>query len=230
MLEVYEGAGRRSMTSPRGVDARSAAAGHPCACFTSWPGRWSPATPRTPPTSPRACRALAIRSARLTAAPVSSTRRPRLSLALPSSRLGRARWPLPGFLDARPLQAAARRGTQAPPRCGSARRSASRTSCGHPARRRAGRWAQTRRRGAVLIHAACFSPDAELYGRLFRVARKVRAALAVLAGDWRELAGSRRGRRPAQLAPLMSAPRSRSSSRGYRLPRWAPLAAPGADG
>jgi lipoate-protein ligase A len=98
--------------------------------------------------------------------------------------------------------------------------------------------AQTRRRGAVLIHAAVLlGLDDELYGRLFRVApERVRAALApVLAGaDWRDLGGLA----AASLADALGlAPRpvarpelEESHRAVYRLPRWAPLGAPGAAG
>lgn len=91
--------------------------------------------------------------------------------------------------------------------------------------------AQTRRRGAVLIHAAVLlGLDAELYSRVFRVREEeVRAGLApaVMGADWRvvgeaivqELAralGTKIDRRPIEPVP-------RQFLEPYDDPHWAPV-------
>ena len=250
VLEVYEGSG--SPVDDLAFEAwmlDRAAAGHPCACFTSWPGPVVVLGYAQDPADVdlEACRALAIPVLRRLTGGTGVIHRGDLglSLALPSSHAwaegvvslyGR-------FLDAlgpalRAAGAAVERTHDAPhaarvrsPICFEDQLSDTLLVDG----RKAVGCAQTRRRGAVLIHAAVLlGLDAELYGRLFRVApERVRAALApALAGaDWRELgrlaAASLAGRLGLAPRPL-SAPEVPEQLRAvYRLPRWAPLAAAG---
>ncbi len=253
VLEVYEGSG--SPVDDLAFEAwmlDRAAAGHPCACFTSWPGPVVVLGYAQDPADVdlEACRALAIPVLRRLSGGTGVIHQGDLglSLALPSSHAwaegvvslyGR-------FLDAlgpalRAAGAAVERTHDAPhaarvrsPICFEDQLADTLLVGG----RKAVGCAQTRRRGAVLIHAAVLlGLDAELYGRLFRVApERVRAALSpVLAGgDWRELgrlaAAALAGRLGLAPRPL-SAPQVPEQLRAvYRLPRWAPLTAPGADG
>lgn len=253
ILEVYEGSG--SPVDDLAFEAwmlDRAAAGHPCACFTSWPGPVVVLGYAQDPADVdlEACRALAIPVLRRLSGGTGVIHQGDLglSLALPSSHAwaegvvslyGR-------FLDAlapalQAAGAAVERKHGAPhaarvrsPICFEDQLADTLLVGG----RKAVGCAQTRRRGAVLIHAAVLLElDAELYGRLFRVApERVRAALApVLAGaDWRELgwlaAAGFAGRLGLEPRPL-SAPQVPEQFRAvYRLPRWAPLTAPGADG
>lgn len=252
VLEVYEGSG--SPVDDLAFEAwmlDRAAAGHPCACFTSWPGPVVVLGYAQDPADVdlEACRALAIPVLRRLSGGTGVIHRGDLglSLALPSSHTwaegvvglyGR-------FLDAlgpalHAAGAAVERKHGAPhaarvrsPICFEDQLADTLLVDG----RKAVGCAQTRRRGAVLIHAAVLlGLDAELYGRLFRVApERVRAALApVLAGaDWRELgrlmAASLAGRLGLEPRSL-SAPDVPEQFRAvYRLPRWAPLAVPAAD-
>lgn len=251
-LEVYEGSG--SPVDDLAVEAwmlDRAAAGHPCACFTSWPGPVVVLGYAQDPADVEleACRALAIPVLRRLTGGTGVIHQGDLglSLALPSSHAWAAGVvSLYGrFLDAlapalRAAGAAVERRHGAPhaarvrsPICFEDQLADTLLVGG----RKAVGCAQTRRRGAVLIHAAVLlGLDAELYGRLFRVTpERVRAALApVLAGaDWRELgrlmAASLAGRLGLEPRSL-SAPDVPEQFRAvYRLPRWAPLAVPAAD-
>jgi lipoate-protein ligase A len=94
--------------------------------------------------------------------------------------------------------------------------------------------AQTRRRGAVLIHAAVLlGLDAELYSRVFGVPEAdVRTGLApaLPGGDWREVGAAVAGRlakalgSTAQLPPLE--PVQERFLEPYATPRWSPVPAP----
>jgi lipoate-protein ligase A len=95
--------------------------------------------------------------------------------------------------------------------------------------------AQTRRRGAVLIHAAILlGLDVELYARVFEVGiDAVRAGIApaISGADWR-VVGDAIAKGFAGALDLQ--PRERTLEtvpdqylKPYRSPRWSPLAAPG---
>jgi lipoate-protein ligase A len=253
ILEVYEGSG--SPVDDLAFEAwmlDRAAAGHPCASFTSWAGPVVVLGYAQDPAGVdlEACRALAIPVLRRLTGGTGVIHRGDLglSLALPSSHAWAAGVvSLYGrFLDAlapalRAAGAAVER-TQGAPHAARVRspicfedQLADTLLVGG---RKAVGCAQTRRRSAVLIHAAVLlGLDEELYGRLFRVdPGRVRAALApaVAGTDWRELgrlaAASLAGRLGLEPQPL-SAPQVPERFREvYRLPRWAPLADPGADG
>jgi len=253
VLEVYEGSG--SPVDDLAFEAwmlDRAAAGQPCASFTSWPGPVVVLGYAQDPADVdlEACRALAIPVLRRLTGGTGVIHRGDLglSLALPSSHAwaegvvslyGRFLDALGPALEA--AGAAIERTHDAPhaarvrsPICFEDQLADTLLVGG----RKAVGCAQTRRRGAVLIHAAVLlGLDAELYGRLFHVApERVRAALApALDGaDWWELgrlaAAALAGRLGLAPRPL-SAPQVPEQLRAlYRLPRWAPLAAPSADG
>lgn len=251
VLEVYEGSG--SPVDDLAFEAwmlDRAAAGHPCISLASWPGPVVVLGYAQDPAEVdlEACRGLGIPVLRRLSGGTGVIHRGDLglSLALPFSHAWAA-----GvvslyrrFLDAlepalRDAGAAVERRLDAPrasrvrsPICFEDQLSETLLVDG----RKAVGCAQTRRRGAVLVHAAVLlGLDPELYGRLFRVdPARVRAALApaVAGGDWREvgrlavvrLAGGlelepRPVRRPALPEPYREV---------YRLPRWAPLGDPDA--
>jgi lipoate-protein ligase A len=253
VLEVYEGSG--SPVDDLAFEAwmlDRAAAGQPCVCLTSWPGPVVVLGYAQDPADVdlEACRALAIPVLRRLSGGTGVVHRGDLglSLALPSSHAWAAGVvSLYGrFLDAlapalRAAGAAVERTHGAPhaarvrsPICFEDQLADTLLVDG----RKAVGCAQTRRRGAVLIHAAVLlGLDPDLYGRLFRVApERVRAALApALAGaDWRELgrlaAAGLAGRLGLEPRPLSAPPVPEQFRAVYRLPRWAPLAVPGADG
>ena len=251
VLEVYEGSG--SPIDDLAFDAwmvDRAAAGHPCVSLTSWPGPVVVIGYAQDPAEVdlEECRALGIPVLRRPTGGTGVIHRGDLGvgLALPSTHPWAA-----GvvslyrrFLDAlepalREAGAAVERRLDAPraarvrsPICFFDQLSETLLVDG----RKAVGCAQTRRRGAVLIHAAVLlGLDPELYGRLFRVdPARVRAALApaVAGADWREL-GRHAVARLAELLgfeprPVRRPPIPERYREIYRLPRWAPLGDPDA--